>query len=116
MLEPSVKLVDKLTNEIIGFKYQYDIVEDVPYYIALSCEKARDLGLDVEVHKYYDIPEVMVVSAGHFFGEVSDVLFITEDYFRTYVEVGDKAYIMGYAFDKDRVIELDNEVILRRVN
>ena len=115
MLEPIVKLVDKLSGDIIGFKYQYTVVDDVPYYVALSCQMAQKLGADVEIHKFYDIPEIQVISFGNKYAEVSNVLFATDDFSRAFIDMSDKVIMYGYAFDKNVVLELDSEVILRRV-
>lgn len=115
MLEPSVKLVDKLSGDIIGFKYQYTVVDDVPYYVALSCQMAQKLGADAEIHKFYDIPEIQVISFGNKYAEVSNVLFATDDFSRAFIDMSDKVIMYGYAFDKNVVLELDNEVILHRV-
>lgn len=114
MGEISAKLVNRLTHKIIGVLYS---VRD--YVIPLSIDKAKELGVsDIDIIEYMsDIEEIGVYTYKNYFVDASNYVIenessIGDDFV---YDFGSSIEVDGYVFNKTSLLELDNEVWLRRL-
>lgn len=114
MLVISDKLVDIKTQDIIGFLYQRETNK-----LAVTKEKAIELGLDcAEFAEYVDANKMEVASWGSYYCVMENELYTLDDddyCGRPYIDMEDKVAIHGHVFKKISLVELNNEVSIRRM-
>lgn len=114
MLVISNKLVDIETGELVGFLY-----ENGSGKLAVTKEKAIELGLDcAEFAEYMDCDIIEAVHWGNYYAVMENELYEMDDdeyCGRHYIEEGDNVAIYGHVFKKTHLVELNNPVIIRRM-
>lgn len=114
MLVISNKLIDVETGELVGFLY-----ENGNGKLAVTKEKAIELGLDcAEFGEYMDCDTIEVVHWGTYYALIENELYEMDDdecCGRNFIDLDNKVAIYGHVFNKTNLVELNNSVIIRRM-
>ena len=110
---PVYKLKDMITNEIVGIQYKNSKVNQ---QVALTIDKATELGLSAKVDKFLDLPVLEIVCHNKSYGIIEySLCYSPIDAEEEYITKQDKTIIHGYMFDKCRVLPLDSEYAIKIV-
>lgn len=124
-LNPTSRLVDMITGEIIGYKFEGELVSAerdsyTRYAVALSLDKIKELKIDSSDYlKFLDINTVNVVSYNNkyvqedFIDNKDNLLSELEDVPFEKLN-GSKVSIWGYMCSRNYLIPLDDDYALQR--